>query len=137
MVKLDKVDVQRADGPSRGAVEAVKAAYVQVRDGLSPSGWTLTHEQSEQTPGAFIVRLAMSRDGIDVSACGFVIGGGPVMEFARPAHRRVKAALETTGEADFRRLIETWAAEVEAGVAHRWNYEARRPNDAPVRLVRS
>ena len=126
MVKLEERNLQPADSPSRGAAEAVKAAYIQVRDGLSPSGWTMSHEQSEQAPGAYIVRLALSRDGIDVSACGFVIGGGPMMEFARPAHRRVKAALSATGEPEFRRLIETWAAEVQAGVAHRWSYEARR-----------
>jgi hypothetical protein len=132
MVKLDDVDRMRTGefGASRRAVGAVKAAFTQLRDSLSPSGWTLTHELSERTPGHFIVRMAMHRDGIAVSACGFVIGDGPLVEFARPAHRRVTGPLDATGVAEFRRLIETWAAEVQAGVAHRWTYEARRPRGA-------
>ena len=112
-------------GLRRRAIEALRAAARRVGDDLAASGWLLTDERPAPTPDGLIVRLAMQRDGAVASECGFSIGPGRAVAFGRPAHRPVCGVLGAMGEAEFQRLIETWAREVQAGVGHRWRYEAK------------
>jgi hypothetical protein len=132
MVRLDEFLSKPAGARSAPgkAVGALKAAYVRVRDRVSPNGWVLTDEMAVKAPDHLIVRFAMHREGIEVSACGVVIGPGQSVEFAKPANRRVKGVLDAMGEPEFHRLIETWADDVRAGIAHRWRHEARRHGES-------
>jgi hypothetical protein len=130
MAGLSEVDLQRAGAPA-GALEALTAACRRVGEGLSPGGWVLTHELAASAPGQVVVRLAMLRDEVVVSGCGFVIGPGRAVAFERPADRGVSGLLDAMGEAEFHRLIALWAGEVQAGVAHSWHYEAVRHGRPP------
>jgi hypothetical protein len=112
-------------GLRRRAIEALRAACRRVRDDVAASGWLLTDEPPAPAAGGLIVRFAMQRDGAVASECGFSIGPGRAVAFGRPAHRAVSGVLDAMGEAEFHRLIEAWAREVQAGIGHRWRYEAK------------
>lgn len=118
-------DTAEVPGLRRRAIEALRAAARRVRDDLASSGWLLTDEPPAPARDGLIVRLAMQRDGAVASECGFSIGPGHAVAFGRPAHRPIAGALDSMGEADFQRLIEAWVREVQAGVGHRWRYEAK------------
>lgn len=116
--------------PLGKAVDALRAAYLWVCDDLRSNGWVLAAERPAWAGDHFIVRFAMHREGVVVSDCGFAVGPGRDVVFTRPAERAVTGALDIMGEAEFHHLIETWAAEVQAGIGHRWRYEAKRRGDA-------
>jgi hypothetical protein len=114
------------DSNLRGrALDALTSAWRRVGEDVASSGWLLTNEPPARADDRVIVRLAMQRDGAIASECGFSIGPGRAVAFGRPAHRLVSGALDTMAEPEFHRLIEAWAREVQAGVGHRWRYEAK------------
>jgi hypothetical protein len=108
-----------------GIPDALRLAFLRVREDLRLGGWILIAEPEAQAADHLIVRFVIRRDDVVVSTCGFAIGPGRTVVFGRPAERAVKGALDTMGEAEFRHLIGTWTREVQAGVGHRWRYEAK------------
>jgi hypothetical protein len=85
----------------------------------------MVDEPTERSADQLIVRFAIHRDDVVVSTCGFAFGPGEVVVFRRPAEPAVTGSVYAMGEAEFRHLIEMWAGEVQAGIGHRWQYEAR------------
>jgi hypothetical protein len=114
----------RAGARSR-APDALRLAFLRVRDDLKSSGWVLVAEPVAQAADHLIVRFAIHRDDVVVSTCGFAIGPERTVVFGRPAEPAVTGSLDAMGEAEFRQLIGTWVREVQAGIGHRWRYEAK------------
>lgn len=123
--ELIERDAQSHSPSPANDTDPLRAAFVRARDQLAPSGWLMTEEPSVRAADSLAVRFAMRRDGLVVSTCGFAIGPGRAVVFGRPGHRAVTGDLDAMGEAAFFRLIQTWAEEVQAGVGHRWRYEAK------------
>lgn len=98
------------------AADQLLRAFMAVRTELEPSGWVLTQNPVPPQLGHFLVGFTMRRDGQDVSQCVFRVGPGRALEFERPGASNVTGTLDTMGEAEFRRHIEFWAGDVQAGL---------------------
>jgi hypothetical protein len=112
-------------GPGDPA-ERLEAALVRLQQQVTLQGWRLASEPAPSADNQVIVRLGLHRDGVLVSTCGFAVEPGAEVVFRRPAHRAVRNAIDSMGEADYHRLIAAWVDEVQAGIGHHWNYEAMR-----------
>jgi hypothetical protein len=126
-------DTSHADHPAddvrdaqNRAVDTLAAVFRRVQREVASSGWLMIGEPLVRGTDNDIVRFAMLRDGMIVSECGFSIGPGLDVAFGRPAHRAITGVLGAMGEAEFHQLIVAWVGEVQAGVGHRWPYEAKR-----------
>jgi hypothetical protein len=120
---MDRAEPTRDDVRER-AIETLMAVFRRVQRDVAESGWLMLGQPRVRRADHDTVRFAMLRDGMIVSECGFSIGADSAVAFGRPAHRTVTGVLDTMGESEFHALIAVWASEVQAGIGHRWHYEA-------------